>query len=121
MAAVMMRIKASAFAAGGKFEGQPPHKVRYIMTGDGDKTVHVHHRAWFETRDPGMPEPLNSTAFVLHGNSPSWFETPLEFNSLPYNERRSQIAKEVERGIIEVLNSAGVVATVADIRNGTVA
>ena len=120
MPAVMMRLKASAFAAGGPFAGKPEHKVRYILQSGVESAPHIAHKSWFANRDAGNPQPPNSVSLVLHGKQSSWFETPLEFNLLPYQEIRAQIANEIERGIIEVVNSGGSIATAAQVR-GTLA
>lgn len=117
---VSIRFKPSIFQAGGRLENTPTRKARYIMNSGVFSAPHIAHGAWFGPRDPGDPQPPNSVTVTVHGTSTSWFETVDEFNRLPYDEIRGQIANEVERGILEVLNSVGAVATVAQIRAGTV-
>lgn len=117
---VMVHLLDSAFNPGGLLAGQPKHKTRYIMNSGVESAPHIAHKAWFAKRDPGDPQPPNSTTLVLQGTSPSWFDTPEEFNLLPYSEVRAQIANEVERGIMTVIASTGATATVAQIRSGTV-
>jgi hypothetical protein len=86
--------------------GVPRHKARYILQAGGFGPPHIAHNAWFNGRD-GYPQPPNSVSIALHATSPSWFETIEEFNLLPYITVRDQIANEVERGMMEVLTSAG--------------
>lgn len=94
------------------------HKARYIMNSGVESAPHIAHGAWFANRD--YPEPPNSITICVHWGGPSWFDTPAEFNLLPYAEVRAQIANEVERGVLQVLTSAGAIATVANIRSGNV-
>lgn len=119
MAAVMIRIPAAAFSSGGAFFGQPEHKVKYLINSSTESAPHIAHGAWFNGRD-GYAQPPNSKTISVMGTSPSWFNSPEAFNDLPLAEIRSQIANEVERGILEVLNSNGSTATATQIRAGSV-
>ena len=121
MPAVMIRLKATAFAAGGPFYGpdRPARKVKYLMSAGCESKPHIAHGCWFNGRD-GYGQPPNSPTISVMAGSPSWFDTPQEFNLLPYSEIRAQIANEMERGILEVIDSSGALATVAAVRGGTV-
>ncbi len=120
MAGVSIRFNPAVFLTGGPLENVPPNKARFIMNPNEHKIPHLNINTWFKNRDPGIPEPTNSLTIILQGTSPSGLTTLEEFNLLPYNEWRGQIALEVERGMIQVINSTGGIATVTQIRNGTV-
>lgn len=96
-------------------------KIRWVLQSGIQSSPHIAHGAWFRGGAGGYAQPPNSLSIVVRFGGPSWFDTPLEFNLLPYFEIRGQIANEVERGILEVRDSTGAVATAADIRGSVTA
>jgi len=119
MAAIMIRFKPGVFSPGGRLEkwASVKHKIRWHILQACEAKCHIDINTWFH--NDGYPQPVNSQAIVLKAESPSWFDTPTEFNKTAYNEVRAQIANGIERGILEVRNSSGAVATADDVRNGT--
>ncbi len=116
---VSVRIDPTAFDPGGLLDGTPIEKARYILQSGVESSPHIAHGAWFSGRD-GYQQPPNSISIVCHGTSPSWFGSVEAFNNLPLAEIRLQLANEVDRGLLEVLNSAGTPVTGDAIRAGTV-
>ena len=117
----MIQFQSDVFNAGGllaKFAGAK-HRAIYTSEAESGRGTHIDVNVWF--KDADNPQPPNSNVLVVKWGGPSWFETVQEFNLLPYNEVRSQIANAVEKGLLQVLTSAGATATVAAIRGGTVA
>lgn len=95
------------------------HKIRWLFQSDVESNPHIAHGTWFGGGSGSYKQPPNSVAVVVKYGGPSWFTTALEFNNLPYQEIRAQIANEVERGILQVIDTSGAVATAAAIR-GTI-
>jgi hypothetical protein len=91
-------------------------KIRWVIQNGVESSPHIAHRTWFGGPLGSYAQPPNSVSIVVKYGGPSWWETPLEFNLLPYPEIRAQIANEVERGILEVLDSSGSPVTAATIR-----
>ncbi len=96
-------------------------KIRWVIQSGLESSPHIAHKAWFGGPQGSYAQPPNSISVVVKYGGPIWFDTPLAFNLLPYQEIRGQIANEVERGILQVLDSTGAPATVADIRGTVVA
>ena len=96
-------------------------KIRWVLQSGIESSPHIAHKTWFGGPQGSYAQPPNSISVVVKFGGPSWFDTPLEFNSMPYQEIRSQIANEVERAILQVVDSTGSIATAAAIRGGTVA
>jgi len=119
MAAVVIQFHPNAFSAGGPLESfaSNKHKAVWDMSSAVESKPHIGSHTSTPGRGNGTP---NSLTIKVRYGSPSWLDTPNEFNKLPYPEIRAQIANAVEAGIIQVLTSGGAVATVADIRDGTV-
>ena len=116
MAGVMIQFAPNVFDSGKPLAAfvDAKHKAVYTIEAESGRGTHIDVNVWFN-------QSPNSNVIVVKWGGPSWFDTPLEFNSLPYNEVRSQIANAVEKGLLQVLTSAGATATVAAIRGGTVA
>ena len=121
MAGVMIQFDPTVFDPGNPLEAfaDAKHKAKYTIEAESGRGTHIDVNVWF--KDADNPQPPNSNVLVVKWGGPSWLDTPLEFNSLPYNEVRSQIANAVEKGLLQVLASTGATATVAQIRGGTVA
>lgn len=94
--------------------------IRWVIQTGTRTASHIAHHTWFGGPAGTYAQPPNSISIVIKYGGPSWFDTPLEFNSLEYTEIRAQIANEIERGILQVIDSTGSVATAADVRGGTV-
>lgn len=121
MAGVSVQFDPTVFNAGKPLEkfASWKHMARYTLNPGCESKPHIAHNVWFTGK--GYLEPPNSITLTVQWGGPSWFETADEFNRLPYSEIRAYIANEVERGILEVIDSTGATATAADIRAGTVA
>ena len=121
MAAVMIQFAPTVFNVGQPLASfaASKHKAIYTIEAEGGRGTHIDVNVWFKGAD--NPQPPNSNVIVVKWGGPSWLDTPLEFNSLPYYEVRSQIANAVEKGLLQVIDSGGTPATLADIRGGTVA
>ena len=105
--AVMIQFRSDVFNAGrplAKFI-KDRHRAIYTIEAESGRGTHIGINVWFQPA--GNPQPPNSNVIVVKWGGPSWFETAQEFNLLPYNEVRSQIANAVERGFLEVISSPG--------------
>ena len=119
MAGVMIQFHPDAFTTGPLAAfADNKHKAIWDMNSGVESGPHIDNNFVKTGRGEGVP---NSITIKIRYGSPSWFDTALEFNSLPYPEIRAQIANAVERGFLQVLTTTGAVATVAAIRGGTVA
>jgi len=120
MAAVTIRFKPGIFDPGGKFEkwGDVRHKVRWHILPACESKPHADINVWWH--NDGYPQPVNSVAIVIKGESVSWFDSADEFNKLAYSEIRAQIANGIDRGILEVRSTAGAAVSADDVRNGAV-
>jgi hypothetical protein len=118
--AIMIQFDPTLFAPGGRLEQFVQKKaiVRYAVSCDVESTPHI---AAHTTRDVDGHHTGHAGSFQVTGAGPTWFDSATEFNQLPYPEVRAQIANEVERGILQVIDSTGAVATAEAIRKGTVA
>jgi hypothetical protein len=116
--AVMIEFAPTAFTTGplARFSSSK-HRVRWVIQSGSRAAPHIDVNVWFQDR---YPQPPNSISIVIKGEHPSWFDTALEFNQLEYFEIRGQIANAIERGILQVRNTAGTAVTADDVRNGAV-
>lgn len=117
--AVMIEFAPTAFDPGGPLEkfADDKNQARWLLQSGSRTAPHIDVNVWW--RD-NYPQPPNSLSIVVKGNQPSWIDTPLEFNSLEYFEVRGQLANAIERGVLQVRNSAGGVVTADVVRAGTV-
>jgi len=96
------------------------HKARWVLQSGVESSPHIAHKTWFGGPQGSYAQPPSRISSVVKYGGPSWFETADELNKLPYSEIRAQLANEVERGILQVLDSGGTPVTATAIRGGTV-